>query len=78
MAPRARAQALAQALERAQRDRLLRSFNVAYRERRLQAFRAGRNYMPYATARTKLMQAIASAIAQGGPVSKSVLLAVFD
>jgi hypothetical protein len=50
-------------LEAAQQSGALRTFNVRYKEHRLDAQRRGEIFMPYVRARRRLVQALASVAA---------------
>jgi hypothetical protein len=53
-------------------------FNTEYRRRRLAAAAAGKGFMSYSVAMTRLRQAIADAIAAGGRIEVSLMLQVFS
>jgi hypothetical protein len=68
-----RAAALSSAMRQAQEAGLMRAFNTEYRQRRLAAFERGKNYMPYAVARARLTQAVASAAAHSGALTSLLI-----
>lgn len=70
---RARTQQLDEALQRAQDEGLLKTFNISYRKRRLAARQTGQRFMTYGKAQRRLRQAITETIANGGVIDKSIV-----
>jgi hypothetical protein len=70
---RERTQRLDEALERAQDAGLLKTFNIAFRKRRLAARQAGQRFMTYSNAQRRLRQTITEVIAAGGVIDKSIV-----
>lgn len=70
---RERTQRLDDALLRAQDAGLLKTFNIAFRKRRLAARQNGARYMTYACARRRLRTAITEVIANGGELNRSIV-----
>jgi hypothetical protein len=66
------------ALAEAQRCGPLRFFDAEYKRRRAAANAIGKGYMPYQTARARLRQAVAGVIAEGGVISPSLVVQVFE
>jgi hypothetical protein len=63
-------------LANAQKAGSLRAFNVEYRERRMAAFRQGKDFMPYSAARSRLRKALVEAAA--GKASPGFVRRVFE
>ena len=57
---------------------VLKQFNAEYRQRRLQAKRDGRHFMPYSQALARLRKVVADAVAKDGKIPRSFVAAVFD
>jgi hypothetical protein len=70
---RERTQRLDEALARAQDDGLLKTFNIAFRKRRLAARQAGQRFMTFSAAQRRLRQTITEVIANGGVVDRSIV-----
>jgi hypothetical protein len=65
------------ALQAAQQDGLLKFFNSQYREFRLRAKAQGKPFMSYQQASRRLRAAVASIIAKGGVIERSLFTDVF-
>ena len=69
---------LDQALQRAEAAGLLGFFNREYRRRRREAAAAHKSFVSYGTARRRLQQVVAKAIADGGAFAPSMIVQVFE
>jgi len=75
---RERTQRLDEALQNAQNNGLLKTFNFTFRKRRLAAQQAGKRFMSYATAQRRLRRAITETIANGGVIDTSIVGRVLE
>jgi hypothetical protein len=66
------------ALKQALDEGTLKIFNAEYRRRRLAAQQAGRRFMSYSEAHTRLHKCVADMVAGGGVVSQSFVVQVFN
>jgi hypothetical protein len=66
------------ALQQALNEGTLKMFNREFGRRRLEAQRAGRKFMTYQTAHTKLRRVVTEMVSRGGLVTQSLIASVFD
>ena len=66
------------ALKQALDEGWLKTFNSEYRKRRLAAQAAGRPFMSYQTAYTRLRKVVTEMVSRGGLVTQSLIVSVFD
>ena len=57
---------------------VLKQFNAEYRQRRLEAKKNGKHFMPYLVALAKLRKVVADMVARDGAISGSFVSKVFD